>query len=65
MSCLCIADLPLSEQIALELTWAAKLEAKARALLNALDVPADNADHPVSRSYTAGAPIPSLQEPTV
>lgn len=64
MSCLMLSELPLSEQIALELAWAAKLEAKARAVLAALDAPAVTAGfHPLDRSYPAGAsnPLPAME----
>lgn len=55
MSCLMLSELSLSDQIAIELTWAAKLEARAFALITALDAPAAPAGLPLDQSYLAGA----------
>jgi hypothetical protein len=59
MSCLMLSELPLSEQIALELLWSDKLLAKARAVLTSLDAPADPAGFiPLGQPCPAGASIP-------
>jgi len=58
MSCLMLSELPLSEQIALELLWSDKLLAKARAVLNTLDAPATPSGFPLGQPYPAGASIP-------
>jgi hypothetical protein len=57
MSCLMLSELPLSDQNAIELTWAAKLEARALALITALDAPTAPAGLPLDQSYLAGASI--------
>jgi hypothetical protein len=59
MSCLMLSELPLSEQIAIELLWSDKLLAKASAVLTTLDAPVDPAGFiPLGQPYPAGASIP-------
>jgi hypothetical protein len=58
MSCLMLSELSLSEQIALELLWSDKLLAKARAVLDSLDAPANPSGFPLGQPYPAGASIP-------
>lgn len=53
MSCLMLDDLPLSEQIAIELAWASKLSAKTRAVLNVLD----STPEPAVTPCTASTPL--------
>lgn len=50
MSCLMLAELPLSDQVAIELAWAAKLDAVFRDVFTVLDPPAQKA--------TSLAPLP-------
>jgi hypothetical protein len=68
MSCLMISELPLSEQIALELLWSDKLLDKARAVLTTLYAPAEPAGfHPLGQPHPAGASIslPSVDVPSI
>ena len=61
-----LSELSLSEQAKCAAAWAAKLEARAIALLTTLDAPADPAGFtPLGQPYPAGASIslPTL-EPT-
>lgn len=54
MSCLMVTELSLSEQIELELAWAAKLEAQFLELFATLDSPA-KAPHPLTAPASPGA----------
>lgn len=55
MSCLILADLPLSDQVAIELTHAETLRVKALALLAPLDSPAETAVTPCTASTSLAA----------
>lgn len=54
MSCLMLSELPLSEQAAIELTWAAKLNVLARDVFTVLDSPVQKAASLVSLPLDAG-----------
>jgi hypothetical protein len=54
MSCLTVSDLPLSEQAALELSWAEKLIVLCRDVLLVLDSPVKKAASPGSLPLDAG-----------
>ena len=55
MSCLCLDELPLSEQVACAAAWADRLVADTRTLLARLEPPADAAGHyPPVRPCAAG-----------
>lgn len=58
MSVLALSELPLSEQVAIELAAAARLKARARALLNRLEAPVPPAVVPPVGSAGTGASIP-------
>lgn len=60
MSCLMLCELPLSEQVAIELRTAAKLIDRVNDVLNPLDAPVSPAGFiPLCQPYMAGASISS------